>query len=90
MSKNSFYMDFKYLRADPYFIFQLKFLRKLCKPFSTSWIWVYIKVCDICWLSKFYPTMKQYITNYPMTVLLESFVIIYIVIVVQVVRTLDL
>ena len=30
------------------------------------------------------------ITNYPMTVLLESFVIIYIVIVVQVVRTLDL
>ena len=30
------------------------------------------------------------ITNYPMTVLLESFVIIYIVIVVQVVKTLDL
>jgi len=32
----------------------------------------------------------MYITNYPMTVLLESFVIIYIVIVVQVVRTLHL
>ena len=30
------------------------------------------------------------ITNYPMTILRESFVIIYIVIVVQVVRTLDL
>ena len=32
----------------------------------------------------------MYITNYPMTVLLESFVIIYIVIVIQVVRTLHL
>ena len=31
-----------------------------------------------------------HITNYPMTVLLESFVIICIVIIVQVVRTLDL
>ena len=30
------------------------------------------------------------ITNYPMTILIESFVIIYIVIVVQVVRTLNL
>ena len=43
--------------------------------------------------SVYHPLQYQsfpFITNYPMTVLLESFVIIYIVIVVQVVRTLDL